>query len=89
MRYRGTKRKRSQAQKQHTAALASGSGSTASLAPSDDDKENETVSQLRKAKERGNHFQKEMYNVRKKLKRSHHTNADQAALLAETRLENG
>ncbi|KAJ7482106.1 hypothetical protein B0H11DRAFT_1724107 [Mycena galericulata] len=41
------------------------------------------------AKERGDSYQKKLYNGLKKLKRSHRANADQAAVLAETRLENG
>ncbi|KAJ7281327.1 hypothetical protein C8J57DRAFT_1500033 [Mycena rebaudengoi] len=88
-RYSGSKRKRTPAQKQHTAALASGSASTPSLTPSDAGKENELGSQLSKEKLRGDNYQREVYNGRKKLKRSHQAHADQATLLAETRHENG
>ncbi|KAJ7476817.1 hypothetical protein B0H11DRAFT_1726989 [Mycena galericulata] len=89
IRYAGAKRKRTPAQKRQTAALGSGLGSTASLATSDAGKENESVSQLCKEKKRGDNYQKEVYNSRKRLKRSHQTNARQSEVLAETRLENG
>ncbi|KAJ7719786.1 hypothetical protein DFH07DRAFT_972797 [Mycena maculata] len=58
--------------------------SSASIASSDGD----TGEQLRKEKRRGDDYQKELYGTRKKLKRSHNTSANQAAVLAETQLEN-
>ncbi|KAJ7433147.1 hypothetical protein B0H11DRAFT_1759292 [Mycena galericulata] len=58
---------------------------------SDAGKENAQVDHdaLKIAKERGDGYQKKLYNGLKRLKRSHKANADQAAVLAETRLENG
>ncbi|KAJ7657960.1 hypothetical protein B0H17DRAFT_1145756 [Mycena rosella] len=87
-RYVGTKRKRTPAQKQHTAALGS-TASTSSLAASDAGKKNELVSRLEKEKRCGDNYQREVYNSRKKQKRSHQVIANQSALLAEAQLENG
>ncbi|KAJ7732317.1 hypothetical protein B0H16DRAFT_1328808 [Mycena metata] len=85
LQFKGGRKRRSKAQKQQTAALTT---STASIASSDDGKENDSGEQLRTAKRRGDHYQKELYATRKKLKRSHTTNANQAAVLAETREQN-
>ncbi|KAJ7913110.1 hypothetical protein B0H13DRAFT_1874176 [Mycena leptocephala] len=84
--FKTTRKRRSKAQKQHTAALTT---STASIASADDGKENDTGEELQTAKRRGDNYQKELYGTRKKLKRSHTANANQAAVLAETQLENG
>ncbi|KAJ7654848.1 hypothetical protein B0H17DRAFT_1146643, partial [Mycena rosella] len=52
-------------------------------------KKNELVSRLEKEKRCGDNYQREVYNSRKKQKRSHQVIANQSALLAEAQLENG
>ncbi|KAJ7023037.1 hypothetical protein C8F04DRAFT_1271864 [Mycena alexandri] len=85
LQFKGGRKRRSKAQKQQTTALTA---SSASIVSSDDSKENDSGEHLQTAKRRGDHYQKELYATRKKLKRSHTTNANQAAVLAETRQEN-
>ncbi|KAJ7474992.1 hypothetical protein FB451DRAFT_1034862 [Mycena latifolia] len=88
-RYAGPgKRKRSEAQLEQ---LLAARASTSSLpTPSDaGNKENGTRPELRKEKERGDGYQRSLYNERKKLKRSHQANTDQSHVLANTRQENG
>jgi hypothetical protein len=62
----GLKRKCSAAQNLQTAALGSASASTASLALSDANKENDASSQIQRGKQRGDEYQKDVYNGRKK-----------------------
>ncbi|KAJ6556783.1 hypothetical protein DFH09DRAFT_1280209 [Mycena vulgaris] len=63
--------------------------SAASPTASNADKENDTAEQLQKLKKRGDNYQREVYNGRKKLKRSHAAATDQSSSLAESRVENG
>ena len=87
IRFHTGKRKRSEAQKEQ---LLMARSSTASLPTQADDgsKENRTISDLQKAKERTDGYQRSLYNERKKLKRAHTANTDQSAVLAETLAEN-
>ncbi|KAJ7149359.1 hypothetical protein C8R46DRAFT_916116 [Mycena filopes] len=85
LRFRTTRKRRSKGQKTQTTALAA---SSPSLDSSDDDKENDGGELLQNAKRRADDYQKELYSTRKKLKRSHNTNANQTAVLAETRQDN-
>ncbi|KAJ7460383.1 hypothetical protein B0H11DRAFT_1923984 [Mycena galericulata] len=92
IRFHGVKRKRSKGQRdQLLAARTSQSSLPMPSEASDAGKENAQVDHdaLKIAKERGDSYQKKLYNGLKRLKRSHKANADQAAVLAETRLENG
>ncbi|KAJ7508241.1 hypothetical protein B0H11DRAFT_2271108 [Mycena galericulata] len=52
-------------------------------------KDNDTAEQFQRVKRRGEDYQKELCGTRKKLKRSHNANLNQAAVLVETQLENG
>ncbi|KAJ6541244.1 hypothetical protein DFH09DRAFT_1089527 [Mycena vulgaris] len=63
--------------------------SAASPTASDAGKENDTAEQLQNLKRRGDTYQHEVYNGRKKLKAKHATTMDQSSSLAESRVENG
>ncbi|KAJ6556774.1 hypothetical protein DFH09DRAFT_1317716 [Mycena vulgaris] len=63
--------------------------STASATSSNVGKENDTAEQLHNLKRRGDNYHREVYNGRKKLKRSHAATTDQSSSLAEGREENG
>jgi chromosome segregation ATPase len=90
LRFRGHKRRRSQAQTEHMSQLNSARSSMASLHTQPGaDKENRVSSDVGKAQERANAYQRSYYNATKKVKRAHTANADQAAVLAETRVKNG
>ncbi|KAJ7337380.1 hypothetical protein DFH08DRAFT_812736 [Mycena albidolilacea] len=90
LRFRGHKRRRSQAQTEHMSQLNSARSSMTSLHTQPGaDKENRVSSDVGKAQERANAYQRSYYNTTKKLKRVHTANADQAAVLAETRVKNG
>ncbi|KAK7028488.1 hypothetical protein R3P38DRAFT_2776206 [Favolaschia claudopus] len=88
IRWKGHKRKRSRAQ---DAQLAGARASAASLRTESDsthEKENQGSSELERAQERGNNYQRSLYNEKKRLKRAHTVNTDQARLLEESRAEN-
>ncbi|KAJ6541247.1 hypothetical protein DFH09DRAFT_1089529 [Mycena vulgaris] len=73
-----------------TASLnASGSMSAASPTASNPGKENNTAEQLRNLKRGGDNYQREVYNGRKKLKRSQAATTDRSSSLVESRVENG
>ncbi|KAJ6552479.1 hypothetical protein DFH09DRAFT_1085966 [Mycena vulgaris] len=69
----------------HPAESMSAASPTASSAS----RENDTAEQLQKLKRRGDNYQREVYNGRKKLKRLHAAATDQFSSLARSRVENG
>lgn len=88
IRWGGTKRKRSDDQKAQLLAARAGA-STSSLTPSHAVKENVPVSELQQAKERGDNYQRQLYNGRKKLKSTHKVIDTQTALLSQMHAETG